>query len=83
MDDLSIVLTNDDPKMNSYSPCGPTSTTIFLRKVATLHGWGIDDHVKSGCEEMQRACESGACFQVDFPGEHHMPLENVGASGLV
>lgn len=52
------------------------------REAAAVHAWGIDDHVKSGCEEMQWACGNDVCFQMDFPCEHHMLGKNVGTKDL-
>jgi hypothetical protein len=53
-----------------------------LREVPTVHAWGREDHVKSGCEEMLQACESDVCFQMQFNGGHHMPLTDVEAKDL-
>ena len=54
----------------------------LLRQIPTVHAWGRDDHVKSGCVEMQRICEGDECFQMDFEGGHHMPLKDVEAKDL-
>ena len=54
----------------------------LLRQIPTVHAWGRNDHVKSGCVQMQGACESDTCFQMDFEGGHHMPLKDVEAKDL-
>ncbi|KPI42443.1 Esterase LovG [Cyphellophora attinorum] len=54
----------------------------LLKEVPTVHAWGIDDHVKSGCEQMRAACEGDVCFDMDFKGGHHMPLTDVEAKDL-
>lgn len=54
----------------------------LLKEVPTVHAWGRDDHVKSGCEEMRVACESDVCFAMQFEGGHHMPLKDVEAKDL-
>ena len=59
-----------------------TSDYELLRQIPTVHAWGREDHVKSGCEEMQRMCEGDTCFQMDFAGGHHMPLTDVEAKDL-
>jgi Serine hydrolase (FSH1) len=64
---------SEDVDVNNYE---------LLRELPTVHAWGRDDHVKSGCVEMQRACESDVCFQMDFEGGHHMPLTDVEAKDL-
>lgn len=54
----------------------------LLRQVPTVHAWGRGDHVKPGCEELRKACESDVCFQMDFEGGHHLPLKDVEAKDL-
>ena len=54
----------------------------LLRKIPTVHAWGKDDHVKSGCVAMQEMCEGDECFQMEFDGGHHMPLKDVEAKDL-
>lgn len=54
----------------------------LLRQIPTVHAWGRDDHVKSGCEEMRKACESDVCFEMQFDGGHHMPLKDIEAKDL-
>jgi predicted esterase len=54
----------------------------LLRGVPTVHAWGRDDHVKPGCVELMKACESDHCFQMDFEGGHHLPLKDVEAKDL-
>lgn len=54
----------------------------LLREIPTVHAWGREDHVKSGCEEMRKACESDVCFDMQFKGGHHMPLTDVEAKDL-
>lgn len=54
----------------------------LLKEVPTVHAWGRDDHVKPGCEELMRACDSDHCFQMDFEGGHHLPLKDVEAKDL-
>ena len=54
----------------------------LLKEVPTVHAWGRDDHVGSGCEEMRKACESDVCFDMQFSGGHHMPLKDVEAKDL-
>ncbi len=54
----------------------------LLRQIPTVHAWGRDDHIKSGCVQMQLACDGDTCFQMDFEGGHHMPLKDVEAKDL-
>lgn len=54
----------------------------LLKEIPTVHAWGRDDHVRSGCEEMKKACESDVCFELQFDGGHHMPLKDVEAKDL-
>jgi hypothetical protein len=54
----------------------------LLRGIPTVHAWGKEDHVKSGCEEMRKACDSDVCFSMQFTGGHHMPLKDVEAKDL-
>lgn len=57
----------------------------LLRTVPTVHAWGRDDHVKSGCEVLHEACggaKGEVCFQMDFEGGHHMPLKDNEARDL-
>lgn len=54
----------------------------LLKAVPTVHAWGRDDHVKSGCEELWKVCEGDVCFQMDFEGGHHMPLKDGEARDL-
>lgn len=53
-----------------------------LKTIPTVHAWGRDDHVRSGCEEMRQACDSDVCFELQFDGGHHMPLKDVEAKDL-
>ncbi|KAK5945439.1 hypothetical protein PMZ80_002644 [Knufia obscura] len=57
----------------------------LLRGIPTVHAWGRDDHVKSGCEVLWEACggrEGDVCFQMEFEGGHHMPLKDGEARDL-
>ncbi|ETI23492.1 hypothetical protein G647_05294 [Cladophialophora carrionii CBS 160.54] len=54
----------------------------LLKSVPTVHAWGRDDHVKPGCVELMKVCESDHCFQMDFEGGHHLPLKDVEAKDL-
>ncbi|KIV91238.1 hypothetical protein PV10_05799 [Exophiala mesophila] len=54
----------------------------LLREIPTVHAWGRDDHVKPGCEELRKACDSDVCFHMDFEGGHHLPLKDVEAKDL-
>ena len=54
----------------------------LLKEVPTVHAWGRDDHVRSGCLDLLKACESDNCFQMDFAGGHHLPLKDVEAKDL-
>jgi predicted esterase len=54
----------------------------LLKEVPTVHAWGKEDHVRSGCEELREVCDSDVCFQMDFKGGHHMPLTDVEAKDL-
>ncbi len=54
----------------------------LLKEVPTVHAWGRDDHIKSGCLDLLKACESDNCFQMDFAGGHHLPLKDVEAKDL-
>ncbi|ETN40541.1 uncharacterized protein HMPREF1541_04818 [Cyphellophora europaea CBS 101466] len=54
----------------------------LLRQVPTVHAWGHDDHVRTGCVEMLKVCESDVCFEMQFEGGHHMPLKDVEAKDL-
>ena len=54
----------------------------LLKEIPTVHAWGKEDHVKPGCLEMLKACESDHCFQMDFDGSHHLPLKDVEAKDL-
>ena len=58
------------------------SEYALLKEVPTVHAWGREDHVKSGCVEMREMCESDVCFQMDFDGGHHMPLKDGEARDL-
>lgn len=70
-----------------YPPIAMSETVTqdqyeLLKEVATVHAWGRDDHVRSGCEELRAACDSDNCFDMDFEGGHHMPLKDVEAKDL-
>lgn len=54
----------------------------LLKTIPTVHAWGREDHVKSGCIEMMEMCDGDVCFQMDFEGGHHMPLKDVEAKDL-
>lgn len=54
----------------------------LLREMPTVHAWGRDDHVKPGCEELRKACDSDVCFHMEFDGGHHLPLKDVEAKDL-
>ncbi|OAP61242.1 hypothetical protein AYL99_03443 [Fonsecaea erecta] len=54
----------------------------LLKQVPTVHAWGRDDHVKPGCLELMKACDSDHCFHMDFEGGHHLPLKDVEAKDL-
>lgn len=54
----------------------------LLTTIPTVHAWGRDDHVKSGCLELRKLCESDSCFQLEFEGGHHMPLKDGEARDL-
>lgn len=54
----------------------------LLKEIPTVHAWGREDHVRSGCEEMREACDSDVCFEMQFEGGHHMPLKDVEAKDL-
>ncbi|KIX96836.1 uncharacterized protein Z520_07556 [Fonsecaea multimorphosa CBS 102226] len=54
----------------------------LLRQIPTVHAWGRDDHVKPGCLELLKACDSDVCFHMDFEGGHHLPLKDVEAKDL-
>lgn len=54
----------------------------LLTEIPTVHAWGRDDHVRPGCEELWKTCESDHCFQMDFTGGHHLPLKDVEAKDL-
>ena len=57
----------------------------LLRDVPTVHAWGREDHVRSGCEVLYDACggdNGDVCFKMDFEGGHHMPLKDGEARDL-
>jgi len=57
----------------------------LLKGMPTVHAWGRGDHVKSGCEELHKACggaDGEVCFQMEFEGGHHMPLQDGEAKDL-
>lgn len=54
----------------------------LLKQIPTVHAWGRDDHIKSGCVELHKTCEGDECFQMDFEGGHHMPLKDGEARDL-
>lgn len=54
----------------------------LLKTIPTVHAWGKDDHVKSGCVELWKACDGDECFQMEFEGGHHMPLKDGEARDL-
>lgn len=54
----------------------------LLKTIPTVHAWGKDDHVKSGCIELWKACDGDECFQMEFEGGHHMPLKDGEARDL-
>lgn len=54
----------------------------LLKEVPTVHCWGRDDHVRTGCEELRQACDGDGCFDMQFDGGHHMPLKDVEAKDL-
>ena len=54
----------------------------LLKTMPTVHAWGRDDHVKSGCVEMHEVCDGDVCFHMDFEGGHHMPLKDFEAKDL-
>ncbi|KAJ9611525.1 hypothetical protein H2200_004709 [Cladophialophora chaetospira] len=66
----------------SLSETVDTKDYDLLKEVPTVHAWGRDDHVKPGCVELMKACESDHCFQMDFAGGHHLPLKDVEAKDL-
>ncbi|KEF60549.1 uncharacterized protein A1O9_02110 [Exophiala aquamarina CBS 119918] len=54
----------------------------LLKQIPTVHAWGRGDHVKPGCVELHKACESDVCFQMEYEGGHHLPLKDVEAKDL-
>lgn len=56
----------------------------LLKGVPSVHAWGKDDHVRSGCEILRTVCggEEGKCFSMEFDGGHHLPLTDRGAAEL-
>ncbi len=54
----------------------------LLKEIPTVHAWGRDDHIRPGCEELARLCESDHSFHMDFEGGHHLPLKDVEAKDL-
>ena len=74
----------DEHENNNNNVDVNTNTTDYslLQTIPTVHAWGTDDHVKSGCLALQDACEGDTCFQMEFEGGHHMPLRDVEAKDL-
>ncbi|RMD42854.1 hypothetical protein DV735_g2252, partial [Chaetothyriales sp. CBS 134920] len=70
-----------------YCPISLDESTVeddyaLLKTIPTVHAWGRDDHVRSGCEQMRDVCDGDVCFQMDFDGGHHMPLKDHEARDL-
>lgn len=69
------------PPISMTEKVDPKDYELF-RTIPTVHAWGRNDHVKSGCEELRKICEGDVCFQMDFEGGHHMPLSDAEARDL-
>jgi hypothetical protein len=59
------------------------SDYALLKTIPTVHAWGRDDHVKSGCVQLREICDNDDhCFEFTFEGGHHMPLTDGEARDL-
>jgi len=60
----------------------PDKDYALMKSVPTVHAWGRDDHIRDGCKQLAKICDSDHCFQMDFEGGHHLPLKDVEAKDL-